>query len=152
MNYWLIKTEPGCYSIDDMKNDGTIAWEGVRNYQARNYMRDGMKPGDKAIVYHSSVVPPAAVGVAEVASEPYPDQSAFDPKDEHFDSKSDPQKPTWILVDFTYLSTFKREVSLDEMKADPRLQGMVVTQRGSRLSVQPVSEEHFKTVCELGAN
>lgn len=152
MNYWLIKSEPNCYSLDELKHDGSIPWEGVRNYQARNFMRNGMKVGDKAIFYHSSESPVQAVGIAEVCSEPHTDMSAFDPQDDHFDPKSSPDNPTWILVDFKYRSTFKKPVTLEAMKSDPQLAGMVVTQRGSRLSIQPVSEEHFNRVVELGSN
>ena len=150
MAYWLMKSEPGVYSIDDLKREGTTHWDGVRNYQARNFMRDGMRVGDKVLFYHSSATPMGVAGIAEIVREAYPDPTAFDPNDPHYDPKSKPDAPTWLLVDIAYVATFPRLVTLDEIKADPKLVGIIVAQKGSRLSVQPVSEAHFRRVCELG--
>lgn len=146
MKYWLLKSEGDCYSIDDLKRDKKVAWTGVRNYQARNFMRDDMKVGDMILFYHSNAKPNGVYGIAKVASTPYPDPTAFDEKDEHFDPKSKKDMPTWILVDIAFVSKFKEPISLDEIKIDPRLEGMVVRQTGSRLSVMPVSEKHFNYI------
>lgn len=149
MNYWLLKSEGDCYSIDDLKRDKKVAWTGVRNYQARNFMRDDMKVGDMILFYHSNAKPNGVYGIAKVASKPYPDPTAFDKKDEHYDPKSKKEKPTWILVDVAFVSKFKEPISLDEIKIDPRLEGMVVRQTGSRLSVMPVSEKHFNYIHDV---
>ena len=149
MNYWLLKTEPTDYSIDDLARDKKIAWTGVRNYQARNFMRDLMKLGDQVLFYHSSTEVPAIVGLAEVSSEPYGDETAFDPSDSHFDPKSNPDNPTWILVDISFVEKFKNSLSLETIKSLPQFEGMRLIQRGSRLSVQPVEEKHFKEVMNL---
>jgi predicted RNA-binding protein with PUA-like domain len=150
--YWLVKSEPDCFSWDDlMAAPGrTTCWDGVRNYQARNFMRDGMKKGDLVLFYHSSAEPNAVLGVAEVVREAYPDHTQFDPKADHFDPKSDTGSPTWIMVDLKAKETFRRPVTLAELKKDPRLDGMELLKRGSRLSVQAVSPEHWAVVCELG--
>jgi predicted RNA-binding protein with PUA-like domain len=148
MNYWLIKSEPDEYSIDDLKNDGSSPWTGVRNYQARNFMRDGMRPGDLVLFYHSSTIPPGVSGLARVASEPYPDPTAFDPKSEYFDPKSSISNPTWMLVDFQFVEKFPTYITLEEIKSSPELQSMRVAQRGSRLSVQPVEKQHFELILE----
>ena len=150
MNYWLIKTEADCYSIDNLKKDKKTPWSGVRNFQARNFMRDDMKMGDLALFYHSSSTdkdqPNGVYGVAEVVSAPYADPSAFDKKDEHYDPASKLSNPTWMLVDFAFKKKFKEPFTLFEIKLDPKLEGMVVRQRGSRLSIQPVSEKHFNYI------
>lgn len=151
MNYWLIKSEPDAYSIDDLKRDGTEPWDGIRNYQARNFMRDDMKVGDKVLFYHSQVNPPAVVGLAEVASEPYPDPTAFEPDNKYFDPKSDPDDPRWILVDMSYVAHLENPVTLPEIKDDPKLEGMVVRQKGSRLSIQPVEKKHYDRIVKLGS-
>lgn len=145
MNYWLIKSEPDCYSIDDLKKDGVTPWAGVRNFQARNHMRDGMKVGDKALFYHSSTNPAGVYGIAKVASKPYRDLTALDPKDEHYEPKSE-----WVCVDMKFVSKMKRLVTLEEMKKDSKLNGILVAKRGQRLSIMPVSEKHFKRVVEMG--
>lgn len=157
-NFWLIKTEADCYSIDDLKRDGKTPWAGVRNFQARNFMRDRMKIGDSALFYHSSSTdkknPNGVYGIAKVTSLPYADATALNPKDEHFDSTSLSRKklaektntkyvPTWMLVDFTFVKKFKTPFTLSEIKLDPHLEDMLVCQRGSRLSIQPVSKKHF---------
>jgi predicted RNA-binding protein with PUA-like domain len=148
--YWLVRSEPSCYSIDDLKRDKKTMWDGVRNYQARNSMRDDMKIGDRVLFYYSNADPTGVVGIAEVCTEAYPDFTAQDPTNDHFDPKSTAENPIWMMVDIAYVSTLPRLVSLQEMKEAPELEGMVVTQKGSRLSVQPVSEEHYKVVCKMG--
>lgn len=159
MQYWLIKSESDCYSIDDLKRDTKTAWSGVRNFQARNFMRDKMKVGDLALFYHSSpsgpgvgaTKPPIGVyGIAKVVSAPYADKTAFDPKDEHYDAKSKNKiEPTWMLVDFAFKKKFKKPITLAEIKNDPKLDGMMVRQKGSRLSIQPVSKEHFMYIVTM---
>ncbi len=156
--FWLIKTEADCYSIDDLRRDKKTPWAGVRNFQARNFMRDHMKIGDLALFYHSSSKdkrnPNGIYGLAKVVSLPYPDQTAFDSRDEHFDPSSFSKKkeaersgikyvPTWMLVDFAFVKKFKVPFTLSEIKLDPYLEDMLVCQRGSRLSIQPVSKKHF---------
>jgi predicted RNA-binding protein with PUA-like domain len=149
MNYWLIKSEPDCYSIDDLKKDKKTSWNGVRNYQARNFMRDQMKVGDMALFHHSSTKIPGVCGVAKVVSAPHPDASAFDTKDEHYDAKSKKENPTWICVDFAFVEKLPRLVSLEEIKRDHKLTGIMVAQTGSRLSIQPVSKAHFERILDL---
>jgi predicted RNA-binding protein with PUA-like domain len=149
MNYWLIKTEPTAYSIDDLKRDKRTAWEGVRNYQARNYMMQ-MQKGDLALFYHSSADPTAAVGVAKIASAAHADESQFNKKDSHFDKKATKEKPIWYCVDVAFVEKFKTPVLLGVIKADKALAGIMVAQQGSRLSVQPVSKAHFEHICALG--
>lgn len=144
MNYWLMKTEPASYSLADLKRERTTAWTGVRNYQARNYMRQ-MHMGDLVLFYHSGEER-AVVGVAKVASAPYPDPTQFDPKDSHFDPKSSTENPIWDLVDIRFVKEFKKPITLASLKLNTFFSDMVLTQRGSRLSVQPVKEKHFKKI------
>lgn len=151
IKYWLIKSEPTAYSIDDLKRDKTTLWEGVRNYQARNIMVKEMKVGDLAIFYHSSAEPPGAVGVAEISGAAEPDPTQFDASDSHYDPKATPAKPIWFCVRVKFREKFTRQVSLPEMKAQKGLAKMVLLQRGSRLSVQPVTATEFKIVSELGS-
>lgn len=149
MKFWLMKTEPDVFSIDELSRRGKAPWDGVRNFQARNHMRD-MSVGDLVIFYHSSVAPPGAAGVARVCREAYPDHTAWDRKSEYHDPRSTPEKPLWMMVDVEFVEKFPRFVSLDEMKADPKLSGMLVVRRGMRLSVQPVDAAHFSRVLALG--
>jgi predicted RNA-binding protein with PUA-like domain len=151
MAYWLMKSEPSVFGIDDLKAkpQRTSFWDGVRNYQARNFMRDGMKKGDKVFFYHSSCPEPGIVGIATVAREAYPDATAFDRKSPYYDAKSDPEKPIWMGVDVKFVRQFKRVISLEELKQEPRLDGFTLLRRGNRLSVMPVSEEHWNVVLEL---
>jgi predicted RNA-binding protein with PUA-like domain len=149
MNYWLIKSEPTCYSIDDLKHEKKASWSGVRNYQARNFMKS-MKVGDLAIFYHSSAIPTAAVGIAKVVKAAYPDPTALNTKDDHYDPKASKQNPIWYMVDFGFVEKFKEPLTLSQIKINPKLSGMMVTQTGSRLSVQPVSKEHFEVIKKLG--
>ncbi len=148
--YWLVKSEPNTYSIDDLERDGRTSWEGVRNYQARNYMRDDMKVGDLVLFYHSNAEPPGVVGVAKVAREGYPDAFALDAKSKYYDPKATAENPIWVMVDIEFVERFAHTVSLDELKAAPELEGMLVTRRGQRLSVQPVDPPHFTHVRKLG--
>ena len=149
-NYWLLKSEPDCYSIDDLERDGTTCWSGVRNYQARNFMRDLMKPGDGVLFYHSSAEPPGVAGLAEIASAGYPDHTALDPDDDHFDPKATPENTIWCMVDVKFVRKLREPIPLASLKETPGLEKMVVTQRGSRLSVQPVTEEEWKIVTGMG--
>ena len=147
--HWLMKSEPGAYSIDDLERERRAEWDGIRNYQARNIMRDDMKVGDPVLFYHSNARPPGVVGLARVASEPYPDPTQFDPDSRYFDPKSEPDAPRWILVDVEHVETFPRMVPLPELRADPALAGMMLLQKGSRLSIQPVSAPHFRRILKL---
>ena len=151
MKYWLMKSEPDCYSIDDLASESnkTTCWEGVRNYQARNYMRDEMKKGDRVLFYHSRLKPPGVAGIAKVVKESYPDFTAFDPKDKHYDPKSKQENPRWFMVDVKLEKKLKRFVSLDELREAKGLDDMVLLQKGSRLSVQPVTKKQFDIVCKL---
>ena len=146
---WLVKTEPDVYSIDDLKRDRTTGWDGVRNYQARNFMRDEMKKGDPVLVYHSNADPPGIVGLATVSREGHPDPTAINPDDPHFDPKSDPDAPRWIQVELRFKRKFRRLLPLAELRDEPELDGMPLLQKGQRLSVQPVSAAHFERVCSL---
>jgi predicted RNA-binding protein with PUA-like domain len=151
MAYWLMKSEPSVFGIDDLKAkpQRTSFWDGVRNYQARNFMRDGMKKGDKVFFYHSSCPEPGIVGIATIAREAYPDATAFDKKSPYYDPKSTPDKPIWMGVDVKFVKQFKRVISLEELKQEPRLDGFTLLRRGNRLSVMPVSEEHWDVVLGL---
>ena len=145
-----MKSEPNEYSIADLQRDGHTYWDGVRNYQARNFMRDDMQVGDEIFFYHSNAQPMGIYGVAKVVREAYPDHTAFDPSDKHFDPKSDPANPTWMMVDVGYVGTFKEPITLATLKQTPKLEKMLVIQRGSRLSVQPVTPEEWDIVMRLG--
>ncbi|MFT5111212.1 MAG: putative RNA-binding protein with PUA-like domain [Parasphingorhabdus sp.] len=151
MNYWLLKSEPDVFSIDHLKAmpKKTDHWDGIRNYQARNFMRDGMKKGELAFFYHSNCDEPGIVGIAKIVREAYPDHTAFDPESNYFDAKSDPDNPRWLMVDVKYQKKFKTSVSLKALKAEPRLTEMVVVQKGSRLSITPVNEHDWQVVLEM---
>ena len=151
MNYWLFKSEPNCYSIDDLKRDNIEPWDGIRNYQARNMLRDDCRSGDLVIFYHSSCAQPAAVGVCEIVKESYPDHTAFDPTSEHPDPKSDPQNPRWFMVDVQFKEKFKTPITLKDMRDMSELSGMRLLQRGNRLSLFPVEKHHFDFICTLGS-
>lgn len=149
--YWLFKSEPNVFSIQDLANskDQTTFWDGVRNYQARNYLRDEVKIGDKVIFYHSNSEPPAAVGICEVVKEGYPDFTAFDPKNKHYDPKSKTDNPTWYMVDVKLIKIFKRPVSLPEIKQNKKLSNMKLVQPGNRLSVMPITKEEFEEIIKM---
>jgi predicted RNA-binding protein with PUA-like domain len=148
MRYWLLKSEGDCYSIDDLKRDKTTAWTGIRNYQARNFMRDDMKKGDLALFYHSSSKPTGVYGLAKISANAHSDDTQFSAKDDHYDPTSKKEDPRWMCVDVTFMKKFDEPVTLEEIKHDPNLAGMMVREQGSRLSVQPVSEKHFKYIVE----
>ena len=151
--YWLIKSEPDVFSIDDLaksKNKATH-WDGVRNYQARNFIRDEMKKGDKVLFYHSNAEPTAVAGICEVAKEAYPDFTAFDPKDKHYDPKSKKESPAWFMVDVKFVKKFKKEVTLAEIKSNKKLQKMRLVQPGNRLSVMPVTKNEFEEIVKMGS-
>lgn len=147
--YWLVKSEPSVYSIDDLQRDKQTMWDGVRNYQARNIMRDDMADGDQVLFYHSNAKPMCVAGVAEVVGESYPDPTAFDKQDKHYDPKSKAEDPTWMLVDLKHVETFAVPVDRETLSADKALSKMMLMQRGSRLSVQPVTAQEFKAVQRL---
>ncbi|MBX7149593.1 EVE domain-containing protein [bacterium] len=151
MNYWLIKSEPESYSIDDLKRDKKTEWTGVRNYQARNFMRDEMKKGDLALFYHSNAEPPGVAGIARVCKETHPDKTAFDERSKYFDDSSSPDNPRWFLVDFEFVKKFDSLIPLEELKMHPSLSGMLLLKRGQRLSVQPVDKKHFEIIEKLAA-
>lgn len=150
MRHWLIKSEPDVFGIDHFEQVGREPWSGVRNYQARNYMRDDMKPGDLALFYHSNAQPPGVAGVARVAGSPYPDPTQFDPSSDYYDPKATAENPRWMLVDFEFVTKFPELIPLHQLKDDSALAGMLVLQKGTRLSITPVTPEHFKRVCRLG--
>ncbi len=143
MNYWLMKSEPDVFSIDDLKQVRVEPWDGIRNYQARNFMRDDMRIGDQAFFYHSNCDEPGIVGIMKVASKPYPDHTQFEPDSRYHDPKSDPDNPRWILVDVRFVRKLKRTVTLAEMRQEPELEGMRLLMRGNRLSVMPVDKQHW---------
>lgn len=149
MRHWLIKSEPEVFGIADLRQAKREPWDGIRNYQARNFMRDGMEIGDLAIFYHSNAKPPGAVGLARVCSEPYADPSQFDEMSKYHDPKSDPDAPRWVLRDFEFVCEFPEMVTLEQLKAEPALEGMLVTKKGTRLSITPVEPAHFNKVCAM---
>lgn len=145
--YWLMKSEPGVYSIDDLEADGTTCWEGVRNYEARNNMRE-MSRGDRVLFYHSATTPPHVAGIAEVVKEAYPDHYAFEEGHDYYDEKSDPDDPRWYMVDVGFVEKFDEPVELSAVKDRSDLRDMVLVNR-MRLSVQPVTEDEFEIVKEM---
>lgn len=149
IKYWLMKSEPGVYSIDDLERDGSTCWEGVRNYQARNFMRDEMTKGDRVLFYHSNADPAGIAGIAEVSREAYPDHFAWNPKSTYFDKRSTRDNPVWMMVDVAFVRRFESVLSLAELKKDAILSEMMVCRRGMRLSVQPVEPAHFKRAVKL---
>lgn len=150
--YWLFKSEPESYSIDDLKRDGQTFWDGVRNYQARNTLRDDVQVGDGVLFYHSSTEPMAIVGTMEVVKAGYPDHTAFDPKNHHYDPASKPDQPTWFMVDVKFRSRYAAPVTRDQLKTQKGLASMVLMQKGSRLSIQPVTAEEWRIIEELAKN
>lgn len=146
-----MKSEPEVFSIDDLEKapKQTTCWDGVRNYQARNYLRDSIKKGDLVFFYHSNAEPPGIAGIAEVVKEGYPDSTAFDPKNIHYDPKSKTKDPTWYMVDIKHVKTFKQVLGLDRLRLLPELKNMVLLQKGSRLSVQPVSAKEWETILKI---
>lgn len=148
--YWLMKSEPGSYSITDLERDGTTSWEGVRNYQARNFMRDDMRVGDGVLFYHSNASPPGVAGIARVARTAYPDPTARDPESHYFDEAASEEDPRWYMVDIEFVERFAELVPLAALRDVPGLEEMLVNRR-SRLSIQPVTEREFEIVRGLGS-
>jgi predicted RNA-binding protein with PUA-like domain len=151
MPHWLFKSEPETFSIDHLakRPNQTEHWDGVRNFQARNMLRDEIKVGDTGFFYHSNTTPPGIVGIIEVVKAGYPDFTAWDINSDHFDPKSTPEKPLWYMVDVKFVKKFKRMITLDELKAEKALQGMQVTRRGNRLSITPVTKDEWDTILKL---
>ena len=147
--YWLMKSEPHVYSFEDLVKDKTTHWDGVRNYQARNFMRDKMKLGDYVLFYHSNHKPPHIAGNARICKEGYPDFTAFDSENKYFDASSSPENPRWIMVDIEAIKALTSIVPLLDLKENPALDEMLVVQRGQRLSVQPVEKKHFDEVLRM---
>jgi predicted RNA-binding protein with PUA-like domain len=139
-----MKTEPSVYGIEDLERDRTTGWEGVRNYQARNFMRDDMRVGDRVLIYHSQAKPPGLAGVGRVSRTAIPDPTAFDPDSPYFDPKSDPDNPRWIMVEVAFVERFERLLSLPEMREMDGLEDLMVLKKGMRLSIQPVDPEHYR--------
>ena len=151
MRHWLFKSEPETFSIDHLqkKPRKTEHWDGVRNYQVRNMLRDDIKVGDQAFFYHSNCTPPGIAGIVEIVKAGYPDFTAFDPESKYYDPKSNHENPRWFMVDVRFIEKFKRLISLDELKNNPRLENMLVTRRGSRLSITPVTEKEWKEILKM---
>ena len=151
MNHWLFKTEPESFSIDDLAKAPrkTTFWNGVRNYQARNTMRDDVKKGDLVLFYHSNAKPAGIVGICEVVKAAYPDTTAWDPNNDYHDPKATPEVPRWVMVDIQLKEKFTRMLTLDELKMVKSLDGMVLLQRGSRLSIQPVTPRHYQAITAM---
>jgi len=148
MQYWLFKSEPHAYSFDMLRADRTTPWSGVRNYQARNTMLE-MKVGDRGLFYHSSIPQPCAVGICKVVKTAHPDETALDPVGEYYDRRSTPEKPIWMMVDVGFVKPLRHPVTLDRMRAEPRLADMALLKRGSRLSVQPITPQEWRIIMEL---
>jgi len=149
-HYWLMKSEPDEFGIDDLKKVKSEAWSGVRNYQARNFMRDEMKVGDQVLFYHSNTKPPGVAGVMEVSSEPYPDPLQFKKQSKYYDNKSSEEKPRWILIDVKFVEKFKNYISLDELKKEAKLSDMKILQKGNRLSITPITKSEFNHIKKMG--
>ncbi len=150
--YWLFKSEPSCFSLEDLKKspNQTTHWDGIRNYQARNFMRDDMKVGDKAFFYHSSCTPPGIVGTMTVVQTAYPDHTAFDPQSDHPDPKSTLEKPRWFMVDVRFEHEFRQLISLDTLRKQPELQSMQLLQKGNRLSILPITPDEWVFISQIG--
>ncbi|WP_199100384.1 EVE domain-containing protein [Dyella sp. ASV21] len=147
--YWLMKSEPDAFSIDDLKRKGQEPWDGVRNYQARNFMRDGMRVGDKVFFYHSNCAEPGIVGIAEVATDAYPDPSQFDPKSNYFDAASSRDNPRWMLVEVKFVKKLKHTITLKALQAEPALADMPLVRKGNRLSVMPVGAAEWRHILTM---
>lgn len=149
MQYWLMKSEPDVFGIDDLQRVGIEPWDGVRNYQARNMLRDQMQLGDLVFFYHSNCEVPGITGLAEIARQGYPDDTAFNPEAKYFDPKSDPQNPRWYRVDVKFVRKLQRTLSLQELREHPALQNMPLVRKGNRLSVMPVTEQEWHDILAL---
>ena len=144
-----MKSEPDVYSIDNLERDGREMWDSIRNYQARNMMRDDMRIGDEIFFYHSNCKEPGIVGIMKVASEPYPDPVQFDKKSNYYDPKSSKDDPRWILVDVEFVRKLRRNITLTEIKADKSFEDMILTRRGNRLSIMPIEKKHWNKILSL---
>ena len=151
-NYWLFKSEPTAYSYQDLVSDEVAEWDGVRNFQARNFLRDQIKSGDYVLFYHSNTKPPSVIGTATVVKDGYPDHTAWNPESEHPDPKSSPENPIWYMVDIAPLQQFRNPVALDDIKSNPDLSDMLLIRRGMRLSVQPITEVQYQIICDMSEN
>ena len=149
MHYWLMKSEPDTYSIDDLQSFGVDHWDGIRNYQVRNFFRDQMQISDQAFFYHSNCKQPGIVGTMEIVSKAYPDHTAFDPSEKYFDSKSDPENPRWLMVDVRYIRHLDRMITLGELRQQKQIADMKLLQRGNRLSVLPLSKMEWQYILEM---
>lgn len=154
MNYWLMKSEPDVFGIDHLARakNRSSAWDGVRNYQVRNMLRDDMQVGDLAFFYHSSCAVPGIAGIVKISRAGYPDHTALDPENDHYDPRSSRENPVWYMVDVTLSERFPRIVTLAEMRADPALRDMLILRPGNRLSITPVAEKHWKRIVKLAAS
>jgi len=150
MKYWLMKSEPDAYSFEQLKKDKTTLWDGIRNYQARNFMTKEMSVGDTVLFYHSNTKPPGVIGLAKVSKKAVADPTAFDKKSKYFDEKSKKDEPRWFCVEVKYFKPFKNYVSLEDIKNEKSLSNMKVVQKGMRLSIQPVLEKEFNRICKMG--
>ncbi len=150
MNYWLMKSEPTTYGIDTLKKERKTGWDGVRNYQARNFMQKEMNIGDLVIFYHSNCKPPGAAGIARVSKKAYPDPTALDPKSPYYDPKATKEKPIWHMVEVEFVEEFPHYVSLPEIKTEESLKEMLLLRKGMRLSIQPITAAHFKKISSMG--
>jgi predicted RNA-binding protein with PUA-like domain len=153
-NYWLFKSEPSEFSWEDLKKskNQTTCWDGIRNYQARNFLRDEIKKGDGVLFYQSSTEPLAVVGSCEVVKEGYPDHTQFDKRNEHYDAKADPKNPTWFMVDIKLVKEFNKPVTLESIKVNPKLKSMRLIQRGQRLSIQPVTKDEWDEILNMSTS
>ena len=151
MRYWLMKSEPSDYSIEDLERDQIEGWDGIRNYQARNILRDDIKMGDLVIFYHSNAKPSGPAGVMEIVKEGYPDETALDPAELHYDPKATEEKNVWVQVDIKFVSKFSRVIPLKELRTTAGLEEMVILRKGNRLSVTPITQQEFEIICRLGA-
>lgn len=154
MKYWLFKSEPSCFGIDDLASrpDQTECWDGVRNYQARNMIRDDMKVGDQGFFYHSNCKEPGIVGLVEIVKSAYPDYTQFDPEADHYDPTSSSDNPRWVMVDVRFLKKFDRVLSLKELRENPQLSSLVVLRKGSRLSITPIAIDEYQAICSLSGH
>lgn len=149
MNYWLFKSEPDAFSIDDLKQKGASPWDGVRNFKARNYMRDDAKVGDLVLFYHSSCKPPGVAGIARVSRESFPDLTALAPQSQYFDPKATKEKPIWYMVEVKFVKKFDKLIPLEQLRQEPGLEDMVILRNGNRLSITPVTKKEYETIVSL---
>jgi predicted RNA-binding protein with PUA-like domain len=149
VRYWLFKSEPGAYSFDDLVADKVAEWDGVRNYQARNFLRDDIKVGDHVLFYHSNTDPPAIIGIVTVVKNGYPDHTAWNPDSAHPDPKSTPDQPIWYMVDIEAKERFPSPITLQAIRSNPELTDMLLVRKGMRLSIQPVTEQQFTIICGM---